>query len=192
MGYPIQQNQTAQPLEFLMVDSADHVTPKTGLSPTVTISKNGGSFASPSGAVSEIGNGWYKVAGNATDSNTLGPLLLHATGSGADPSDDRYDVVSYNPQDSVRLGLTALPNAAAGASGSFFLNTDTLAELSSGAPAATPTIAQCLMLLYMALRNKLTQTSTELKIHNDAGTAIAKSATSDDGTTFTRDEFGAP
>jgi len=69
-------------------------------------------FASPAGAVSEIGSGWYKVAGNATDSGTLGPLLLHATASGADPVDDCFPVVSYNMQDAVHLGLSAIPNTA--------------------------------------------------------------------------------
>lgn len=91
------QSDTTYPLFFLMVDSTDHVTGKTGLSPTVTISKNGGSFASPAGAVSEIGNGLYKVAGNATDSNTLGELWIHATGTAADPSDTAYTIVTYDP-----------------------------------------------------------------------------------------------
>lgn len=83
---------------FLMVDSTDHVTGKTGLTPTVTLSKNGGAFASPSGAVTEVANGWYKVAGNATDTNTLGPLILHATGTAADPVDIYFDVVAVDPQ----------------------------------------------------------------------------------------------
>jgi hypothetical protein len=113
----LKQSSTAQPLVFLMVDSTDHITPKTGLSPTVTLSKAGGSFASPAGAVTEIGNGWYKVAGNATDTATLGPLILHATGTAADPVDVLYDVVAFDPQDAVRIGLTALPNAAADAAG---------------------------------------------------------------------------
>lgn len=117
MGYQVKQSSTAYPLVFLMVDSTDHVTAKTGLSPTVTLSKAGGSFASPSGSVTEIGSGWYKVAGNATDAGTLGPLILHATGTAADPVDILYEVVAFDPQDSVRLGLTALPNAAAEASG---------------------------------------------------------------------------
>ena len=98
MGYPLKLSQTAQPLLFLMVDSVDHITGKTGLSPTVTLSKNGAAFASPAGAVTEIGSGFYKVAGNATDTGTLGPLALHATGSGADPVDDVFNVVSYDPQ----------------------------------------------------------------------------------------------
>lgn len=111
MGYLIKQSTTAYELLFLMVDSADHFSPKTGLSPTVTIRKASGSFASPSGAVSEIANGWYKVAGNATDSATLGPLLLHATASGADPVDDRYEVVAFDPQDATGLGLSRLDAA---------------------------------------------------------------------------------
>lgn len=96
MGYAIQKDQTAQPLQFLMVDSATKAA-KTGLTPTVTISKNGASFAAPAGAVSEVGNGIYKVAGNATDSSALGPLLLYATASGADPSWECFPVVAYDP-----------------------------------------------------------------------------------------------
>lgn len=109
--YDIQQSTTAYPLVFFMNDSTDHVTGKTGLTPTVTLRKPGGSFASPAGAVTEIANGWYQVAGNATDSNTLGPLLLHATGTAADPCDTLYNVVAYNPQ------VNFSTNAAAGASG---------------------------------------------------------------------------
>ena len=91
------QSDTTYSLFFYMVDSADHIAGKTGLSPTVTLSKNGAAFASPAGAVSEIGSGWYKVAGNATDSNTLGDLLLHATATGADPADAKYKIVNYDP-----------------------------------------------------------------------------------------------
>jgi hypothetical protein len=63
-----------------------------------------------------------------------------------------------------------------------------LTEL-TGVPGATPTVAQALMLMYMALRNKQTTTATETKIHNDAGTAIATGTLSDDGTTFQKTEF---
>lgn len=91
------QNSTTYPILFLMVDSADHVTGKTGLSPTVTISKNGGSFVAKSGAVTEVGNGWYALAGHATDRNTLGELIIHAEAPGADPVDERYEIVAYDP-----------------------------------------------------------------------------------------------
>lgn len=67
----------------------------------------------------------------------------------------------------------------------------TLAELSQAIPPATPRPDQAIMLLYMALRNKLDTTSTLLEVHNDAGTVIAQAALSDDGTTFTRAEMVA-
>src|SRR5512146_3558271 len=82
-----QQNSAAHPFMFLMVSSVDHVTPVLGLAPTVTVSKDGGAFGAPIGVVSEVGSGWYKVAGNAADTNTLGILVVHATAAGADPSD---------------------------------------------------------------------------------------------------------
>ena len=116
-SYTVLQSSASYPLVFLLISSSDHISPLTGASPTVTISKNGGSFASPSGAVSEIANGWYKVAGNGTDTATLGPLLLHATASGADPTDCLYPVVSYNPQSATNLGLSALPTANPAANG---------------------------------------------------------------------------
>lgn len=105
----LKQSSTAQPLLFLLVSSTDKATAITGVTPTVTISKNGGAFASPAGAVTEIANGWYKVAGNATDANTLGPLVLHATGTGADPVDMIYEVVAFDPQltSYAALGMAA-------------------------------------------------------------------------------------
>jgi hypothetical protein len=88
------------------VDGADHRTGKTGLSPTVVLSKNGGAFASPAGAVTEVANGWYKIAGNATDCNTIGPLILHADGTGADPTDMRWDVVDPEIGAAFRATIT--------------------------------------------------------------------------------------
>jgi hypothetical protein len=102
----IKQSSTSRSPLFCMLDSTDHVSPKTGLSPTVVLSKNGAAFGSPAGAVTELANGWYKVAGNATDSNTLGPLILHASATGADPTDVVFEVVAFDTSDAAALGLT--------------------------------------------------------------------------------------
>ena len=85
------------PIQFLLVDNTDHVTGKTGLSPAVTISKNGGTFAPPVGAVTELGNGFYSLAGSALDRSVLGELIIHAYADGADPMDIIVDVVDYDP-----------------------------------------------------------------------------------------------
>jgi hypothetical protein len=119
MGYPIQQGNTTQDLCFLLVLATNSKDPAIGLgsSVTVTIRKQGGAFTAPVGTIGEIGNGWYKVAPNATDAGTLGPLLLHAIGTGTDPVDDVFNVVAYNPLSVANLGLSAIPTANPNASG---------------------------------------------------------------------------
>jgi hypothetical protein len=99
------QGQSSEPLVFLLVDSSLHIAGKTSVVPTVTISKNGGSFTTPAGTVTEMSNGWYKVAPNATDCDTLGPLILHAEGTGADPTDEVWQIVAVNPR-SASYGLS--------------------------------------------------------------------------------------
>jgi len=69
------------------------------------------------------------------------------------------------------------------------LKTDTIAELSQAAPTATPSFEAALMLLYMALRNKLDITAGFKEVHNDAGTVITKKVLSDDGTTYSEAEM---
>lgn len=68
------------------------------------------------------------------------------------------------------------------------LATDTVSELTS-IPGATPTMRQILMLLYMAMRNKRTASTTEEKVYNNSGTAIATATVSDSGTQFTKEQF---
>jgi hypothetical protein len=95
VSYQVSSGNTSLPLRFLLVLTSDHITGATGKTPTVTISKNDGSgFASPAGAVSELGNGWYQVAANASDASVLGPLTLHATAAACDPADEEFIVTA--------------------------------------------------------------------------------------------------
>ncbi len=91
---------------FKMIDSADHFSKKTGLTPTVNISKNGGAFGAAAGVVAEIANGWYKVTLSTADTDTQGDLDFYITATGADDT-DFVDQVT----DPVRglAGPTALP-----------------------------------------------------------------------------------
>lgn len=83
MGYRIENGSTPV-IVFVMVDATDDETEETGLSPAVTISKNGGAFASTTNSATAIANGFYKVTLTATETNTNGPLAIRATASGAD------------------------------------------------------------------------------------------------------------
>lgn len=116
-----------------MVQTSDHLTPATGLTGiTVTISKNGGSFATPSGSISEVGSGWYAVAGNSTDSNTLGELIVHASHASADIADRiNYQVVPFDP-DSAVLGLNNIAAADVWAVGTRTLTSGANIALAKG------------------------------------------------------------
>lgn len=69
------------------------------------------------------------------------------------------------------------------------LVTDTYAEV-SGVPAATSSLKDKLNWIFALARNKITQTSTTQTLRNDSDTtSVATAATSDDGTTYTRNKF---
>jgi len=81
------KQSTATNVMVLMVDSADHITGKTGLTLTVTASKDGAAFASISPTVTERSNGWYSIALTTAHTDTLGDLVIRCTGTGADPGE---------------------------------------------------------------------------------------------------------
>lgn len=68
---------------FLMVDSSDHYTPKTGLTVTATRSIDGAAFAACANSVTEIANGVYKITLAAADLNG-DVITLKFTSTGAD------------------------------------------------------------------------------------------------------------
>ena len=68
-----------------------------------------------------------------------------------------------------------------------------MADLAPGAPSATATIKVAINWIYSSLINKFIEngTNSELEYYNNAGTKIAESDVSDDGTDFTRGKMGA-
>lgn len=72
---------TAGEIIFTMRDSNGNL--EAGLSGlSAELSKNGGSFSAVSGAISEIGRGYYKVASGTANFNTVGQCKLYAWKSG--------------------------------------------------------------------------------------------------------------
>lgn len=139
----IQVGSSGYPLTFLMIDSSDHINGKTGLSPTVKLSKRGAAGVTPAGTVSEIDStnapGWYKVATHPLDVGTLGPLILHATGTGADPVDTKFLVVAYNPESSGNLGLIGVPSGLPGSAAGVLLSANASNQASLNLTQAVPT-----------------------------------------------------
>jgi hypothetical protein len=142
-------------------------------------------------------------------------VYVMITTSAAAASPMEFELVAFDPLDTVRLGLTALPNAAADAAGGLPISDaggldldaiyaavvtemaqvlalldDPRTEPAQGAPPVNPDAMTKLDYLYKFLRNKITQSATELKIFaDDAVTVDHKSTVSDDGTTYTRGEI---
>lgn len=95
--------------------SSDHVSPATGKTIAITISKNGGAYGNPSGGATnavEIASGSYYVDLTTTDTGTAGPLFILGTASAVDPVNILYNVVNAHTG-----GYDALPNAQAGTTG---------------------------------------------------------------------------
>jgi hypothetical protein len=106
-------------IPVLLVDITDGFTPELGVTaPTINVSKNGATPAAGAGTWTEIGNGQYYYQLTTGEVDTLGWVSLNI--EKATVSRDYNSVVqimAYDPFDIVRIGLTALPNAAAGAAG---------------------------------------------------------------------------
>lgn len=94
--------------------------------------------------------------------------------------------------------LTAVPWNVAWATNinaevSDVLNVDQHGEPGAGAPSVSIPLGEKIGYLFKFTRNKILTTATGIVIFNDDGsTAAQKAVISDDGTTFTRGEFGAP
>lgn len=90
--------------------SSDHVTPATGKTIVITLSKNGAAYGNPSGGATnatEIASGSYYVDLTTTDTGTLGPLFIKGSVATID------DVIAiYNVVKATNGGLTALPDTA--------------------------------------------------------------------------------
>jgi len=64
-------------------------------------------------------------------------VLLVVSGTGLDPAVEEIELVNYDPADAVRLGLTALPNAAADAAGGLPISDAGGLDLDNRMPSAT-------------------------------------------------------
>lgn len=108
---------TARSKVVFMTDSTDHVTGKTGLTLTITSSKDGAAFSSITPTVTELSGGWYKLALTSGHTDTLGDLALHITATGADPTDVLLEIVSLLPGDQVSANVTAINSTTVNGNG---------------------------------------------------------------------------
>ncbi len=165
MGAERIPQSTAIRVQFYLTLTSDHVSPATGKTVAITISKNGAAFGNPSAGATnatEIASGWYYVDLSTTDTGTLGPLAVRGTAASSDDAGANFRVVN---------------NVSAGFDGA-------VPELAQATPSATPSWQALLMWLYMMSMERLDVTATQKSVYNAAGTVVAKKVLSDDGTTY--------
>lgn len=104
-----------------LVDQTDGITPETGeAAGQPQLSKNGASFSNTTATLTAIGNGAYYVELTAAELDTVGFGIVRYDSANTAEAQVAFQVVSFDPYDSVRLGLTSLPNAAAEAAGGLY------------------------------------------------------------------------
>lgn len=142
----LRKNVAGQFIHFQGVDAATGGI-KSGVTWTARRCIDG-TFAAATGTATEDGaTGWYKFALSQADTNGNN-LGFNFTGTGAVPQTVNVVTTAADPTDSVRLGLTALPNAAAAAAGGLWIlganaaATTTLTGIAAaGATPATPALS---------------------------------------------------
>lgn len=72
-------------IPFMLLSTSDG-SPLTGATPSVTISKDGGAFASATNSPAEIGNGYYYVDLTSAETTVTNNVIVRATASGAQPT----------------------------------------------------------------------------------------------------------
>lgn len=191
------------PLGYFL-DSTDGDTAETGLTianTDIKLWKTGATTLADknSGGATHIAGGVYYAVLDATDTDTLGPMVIFCHPSGALAVRVECVVLAANVYDSMIAASDSLDVEAAtiGATGLASINaevvdtliTDTYAEAAS-VPAATSSLKDKINWLFALARNKVTSTSTTIALRNDAdGANIATSTQSDNGTTYTRGEW---
>lgn len=178
MSYRIAQSVTKR-VELKAFLSSDHISPATGKTIAVVISKNGAAFGNPSAGATnatEIGNGWYYVDLSTTDTGTLGPLIVRGTEGTIDATEKSF---------SVELPLVTTTSAL------------TEPAEDGGPPAANASWMAALSWLLALSVHELHQVGnppTEQTLRKRGGGGdIAKAAiTVVSGVSTTREEFEAP
>ena len=111
----LRKNVAGQYLYFVLVNATTGEA-LTGATVTAYRSLDGAAQAAVTGTITELGNGQYRLNCSQADTNANEAGYLF-TATGAVPVGMTVVFTAGNPTDSVRFGLTALPNAAAGANG---------------------------------------------------------------------------
>ena len=147
-------------------------SPDTGLSnDSVLMIKPSGATFTPNVLVqaAHAAQGMYYVTLNQSDVSLCGTNALYYTQGDFPQHIANISVVSFNPYDGVRIGITALPNAAAAASGGLLV-------FGTGTGAINPSSGS-VDAQYLDLSSKLTVGVANIKAQTYSGVTVGSLAT---------------
>jgi hypothetical protein len=182
------------------VDDADGKTAETSLTiaqADIRLSKNGGNIAQSNNSAGATHDelGYYDVPLNTTDTNTLGTLKVLVSESGALPVWQDFMVVTANVWDTLFGADQLLVEVDVVDAGSLTAIADAvldeaLTEPSSVYAWGSATLRNVVAWMGALSRNKITQSSSQSTLRNDADNAtLSTSSISEAGGTFTRGEW---
>ena len=111
----LRKNTAGQVVAFQAVSTTDGSAVTTG-TPVVYYTVDGGTQGTGAGTALHEGNGCWSYVPAQAETNGNHVVFTFALTGAVSQSVNLYPV-SFDPTDSVRIGLTALPNAAAGSAG---------------------------------------------------------------------------
>lgn len=145
----ILKQSTAINVTVTMISSTDNTSGKTGLTLTIYSSKAGATPAAITPTVTEIDStntpGVYKLALTTGHVDTLGELLLHVTGTGALPTDLKWQI-SARLSDDLAYPATSGRSMVVDASGLVDANTVKIGPTGSGTAQAARDIGTSVLL----------------------------------------------
>jgi len=112
-------------IPILLVDATDGYTPETGITtPTIKVSKNGGTQATGTGTFTEIGTGQYYYEFASGEVDTLGWVTFNLQKAGCRDYNAIVQIMAYDAMDVAGLGLTRLDQTIGSRMATFTLPTN--------------------------------------------------------------------
>ncbi len=177
------------------VDATDGYTPETGISPAVKLSKNGQALIAKADVTVPVhdADGYYNCELDATDTNTVGTLVLTVAGSAtALAVRHEYQVIEEAVYDAMYAASAAGPLQSTTAGRTLNVDANNRAESLLGAVTHTGAVIPEISTLTGHVPQTSDHTANISAILNDTGTTLENHLTDIKGTGFVKDANSLP
>lgn len=180
--YQIKQSESEaarRRIPVLLVDATDGYTPKTGqTAPTVTISKNGATAATGTGAWTEISNGQYYYEFASGEVDTLGWIAVNVQKTACRQYNAVVQVMAYDYAAGTNLGLSNLDAAITSRPAATAIADAVLVRnIATGGDGDGSTTERTVRSALRAMRNKVAVASGVMTVYKEDDTATGWTAT---------------